>query len=376
MKKILFVLALFACQFCFSQENYLLIGTYTSGKSEGIYVYKFDSKTGDSKQVSSIKSSNPSYLVVSPNQKYVYAVNENADSTKYTVTGHIAAYSFNKATGTLSFINKQESGGQHPCYVAIDKTGKWVFAGNYSSGSVAVLPVKTNGSLDSAIQTIQHEGRSVVEGRQDDAHVHATVLSKDNKTLYVPDLGVDKVMLYNFNNKTGKLTEAGLPYTISEPGAGPRHFDIHPTGKFGYLMEELNGTVNVFEMFKDGSMESIQTVSALPRDYDGPIGSADIHVSPDGKFLYASNRGESNSIGIFKINQQSGMLVWVDAQSTLGKSPRNFNFDPTGNLLLVANQNSDEVVIFKRDKETGLLEDTGKRINVPNPVCIKWISSK
>jgi 6-phosphogluconolactonase len=128
MKKILFVLALFACQFCFSQENYLLIGTYTSGKSEGIYDIKFDSKTGDSKQVSSIKSSNPSYLVVSPNQKYVYAVNENADSTKYTVTGHIAAYSFNKATGTLSFINKQESGGQHPCYVAIDKTGKWVFA--------------------------------------------------------------------------------------------------------------------------------------------------------------------------------------------------------------------------------------------------------
>lgn len=376
MKKILFILISLAGQFCFSQENYLLIGTYTSGKSEGIYVYKFDSKTGDAKSVSSIKASNPSYLAVSPNQKYVYAVNENADSTKYTVTGHIAAYSFNKATGTLSFINKQESGGKHPCYVAIDKTGKWVFAGNYSSGSVAVLPVKTNGSLDSAKQTIQHEGRSVVEGRQDDAHVHATVFGKDNKTLYVPDLGIDKVMLYNFNNKTGKLTEASLPYTISEPGAGPRHFDIHPNGKFGYLMEELNGTVNVFEIFKDGSMESIQTVSALPREYDGPIGSADIHVSPDGKFLYASNRGESNSIGIFKINQQSGMLLWVDAQSTLGKTPRNFNFDPTGNFLLVANQNSDEIVIFKRDKETGLLEDTGKRISVPNPVCIKWISSK
>jgi 6-phosphogluconolactonase len=376
MKKIIYTLVFLSGQFCFSQENYLLIGTYTSGKSEGIYVYKFDSKTGDAKPVSSIKASNPSYLAVSPDQKYVYAVNENADSTKYTVTGHIAAYSFNKATGTLSFINKQESGGKHPCYVAIDKTGKWVFTGNYSSGSVAVLPVKANGRLDTAKQIIQHEGRSVVDGRQDDAHVHATVLSKDNKTLYVPDLGMDKVMLYNFNNKTGKLTEASLPYTISEPGAGPRHFDIHPNGKFGYLMEELNGTVNVFEMYKDGSMESIQTVSALPREYDGPIGSADIHVSPDGKFLYASNRGESNSIGIFKINQQSGMVVWVDAQSTLGKTPRNFNFDPTGNFLLVANQNSDELVIFKRDKETGLLEDTGKRISVPNPVCIKWISSK
>jgi 6-phosphogluconolactonase len=376
MKKSLTLYFLFTTLISFSQENYLLIGTYTSGKSEGIYVYKFDSKSGDAKAISATKSSNPSYLAVSPNQKFVYAVNENADSTKHTVTGHVAAYSFNKTTGTLSFINKQESGGKHPCYVAVDKTGKWVFAGNYSSGSLAVLPAKANGSLDSATQIIQHEGRSVVEGRQDDAHVHATVLSNDNKTLYVPDLGMDKVMLYNFNNKTGKLTEAALPYTISEPGAGPRHFDIHPNGKFGYLMEELNGTVNVFEMFKDGSMESIQTLSALPREYDGPIGSADIHVSPDGKFLYASNRGESNSIGIFKINKQSGMVVWVDAQSTLGKTPRNFNFDPTGNFLLVANQNSDEIVVFKRDKETGLLEDTGKRINVPNPVCIKWISSK
>jgi len=376
MKSLFYFIALIIfSQQVFSQENYLLVGTYTSGKSEGIYVYKFNSTNADAKSVSSIKTSNPSFLAVSPNQKYVYAVNENADSTHHTVTGHIAAFSFNKANGQLSFINKQQSGGKHPCYVTIDKTGKWIFAGNYSSGSLAVLPVKANGSLDSAKQIIQHEGHGVVEGRQDDPHVHATVLSKDNKTLYVPDLGLDKVMIYKFDAKTGKLKEADMPFSLSEPGSGPRHFDIHPTGKIAYLMEELTGTVTAFNVYKDGSIESIQTASALPREYDGPIGSADIHVSPDGRFLYASNRGESNSIGIFKINAD-GTLLWQDYQSTLGKKPRNFNFDPTGNFLLVANQDSDEIVIFKVNKQTGLLTDTGKRINVPNPVCIKWISAK
>ena len=360
----------------FSQENFLLIGTYTSGKSEGIYVYKFNSQNAESKFISTAKTSNPSFLAVSPSQKFVYAVNENADSTRYTVTGYISAYSFNKSTGQLSFINKQESGGKHPCYVAVDKTGKWVFAGNYSSGSVALLPVKSNGGLDSAKQVIQHEGSSVVEGRQDEAHVHATFLNASNKTLYVPDLGMDKLMIYKFDSKKGKLVAGDLPYVITEPGTGPRHFDIHPSGKYGYLMQELTGTVSVFNIYPDGSMESIQDISGLPREYDGAVGSADIHVSTDGKFVYCSNRGESNSIGILKVNQQTGMLVWVGDQSTLGKTPRNFNFDPTGNYLLVANQNSDEIVVFKRNKETGMLTDTGKRINVPNPVCIKWITTK
>jgi 6-phosphogluconolactonase len=287
----------------------------------------------------------------------------------------VSAFSFNKANGQLNFINKQESGGKHPCYVTVDKTGKWVIVGNYSSGSLALLPANADGSLEPARQTIQHEGSSVVEGRQDDAHVHAIVLSRDNKTLYVPDLGTDKLMLYKFDAKNGKLAEADMPFALSEPGAGPRHLAIHPTGKMAYLMEELSGTVNVFAVYKDGSVESVQTISALPREYEGPVGSADIHVSPDGKFLYASNRGESNTIGIFRINAD-GRLTWLGHQETMGKKPRNFNFDPTGNYLLVANQDSDEIVIFKVNKQTGLLTDTGKRINTPNPVCIKWISLK
>lgn len=364
-------LSLFSQQ---SKEQYLLVGTYTSGKNDdGIYVYKFDTETGDSRPVSSVKTSNPSFLAISPDQKYVYAVNENADTTRFTVTGHVAAFAFDKATGKLSFLNKQESGGKHPCYVAIDKTGKWVFAGNYSSGSLAVLPVKPNGSLDTAIQVIQHEGSSVVEGRQDDPHVHSTFLSPDNKTLYVPDLGIDRLMIYKFNGKTGKLAEGNMPFMIAEPGSGPRHFDIHPNGKYGYLMQELTGIISVFRILKDGSLESVQDISGLPPEYIGPVGSADIHVSPDGKFLYCSNRGESNTIGILSINPSTGMLQWVGDQSTMGKTPRNFNFDPTGNFLLVANQNSNEIVIFKRDKQSGLLTDTGKRITVSKPVCLKWV---
>ena len=356
-----------------SKDQYLLVGTYTSDKSEGIYVYKFNTETGENSFVSSVKTSNPSFLAVSPNQKYVYAVNENADSTRFTITGHVAAFSFDKTNGQLTFINKQESGGKHPCYVSVDKTGKWVFTGNYSSGSLAVLPVKSNGSLDPATQVMQHEGSSVVEDRQEGPHVHATFISPNNKMLYVPDLGLDKVMMYTFDLKSGKLKENDPPFVMTEPGAGPRHIDIHPNGKYAYLLEELTGAVSVYSIEKDGYLSLVQNISGLPRDFVGTVGSADIHVSPDGKFLYCSNRGESNTIGIFSINKSNGQLLWVDAQSTLGKTPRNFNFDPTGNFLLVANQNSDDIIIFKRDKETGLLTDTGKKINVSKPVCLKWI---
>ncbi len=357
-----------------SKEQFLIIGTYTSGTNDGIYVYKFNTETGENSFVSSVKTSNPSYLAISPNQKYVYAVNENADSTRFTVTGHVAAFSFDKKTGKLNFINKQESGGKHPCYVSIDKTGKWVIVGNYSSGSLAVLPARSNGSLDSAVQVVQHEGSSVNSERQEAPHVHATVLNKNNKTLYVPDLGLDEVKLYNLDNKTGKLKEFVPPFIATEPGAGPRHIDVHPNGKYAYLMEELTGSVSVYEIEKNGYLTLAQNISGLPRDFDGAVGSADIHVSPDGKFLYCSNRGESNTIGIFGINKSNGQLEWIDHQSTLGKTPRNFNFDPIGNFLLVANQNSDEIVIFKRDKETGMLTDTKKRINVSKPVCLKWAS--
>ena len=349
-----------------SKEQFLIIGTYTSGTSDGIYVYKFNTETGQNSFVSSIKTSNPSYLTISPNKKFVYAVNEDDP-------GNVTAFVFNKPNSRLLQVNQQPSHGKHPCYITIDQNGKWVIVGNYSSGTVAVYPVNKDGSLGNATDTVLHEGSSVNSERQETAHVHATVLNTNNKTLYVPDLGMDKVMLYNLDNKMGKLKEFSTPFVMTEPGAGPRHIDLHPNGKYAYLMEELTGAVSVYKIEKDGYLSLLQNVSGLPRDFTGTVGSADIHVSPDGKFLYCSNRGESNTLGIFSINPANGQLFWIDHQSTLGKTPRNFNFDPTGNFLLVANQNSDEIVIFKRDKQTGLLTDTGKRINVSKPVCLKWM---
>ena len=348
------------------KQSYLLVGTYTGDKSEGIYVYSFNYQTGDAKYVSHIKSSNPSYLAVSPDNKFVYAVNEDKP-------GKITAYSFNKNSGTPTELNTQPSHGDHPCYITTNSNGKFVIAGNYSSGTVSVYPVKKDNSLDTAIQVIQHSGSSVNKERQQSAHVHATVLSKDNRYLFVPDLGMDKVMMYNFNAVTGKLNPAKQAFAETMAGSGPRHIDFHPNGKYAYLMKELNGEVEVFS-FNAGKLKSVQTISSHPL-YDKSIkASADIHVSPDGKFLYCSNRGASNTIAIFKINPADGKITSTGFQSTLGIAPRNFNFSPGADFLLVANQDSDNIVIFKRNKQTGELTDTGKRIEVGNPVCIKWIN--
>jgi len=368
MKKIGYYILLLAFPLTgFSQEYYLLIGTYTRGKSEGIYVYGFNAASGDITYVSKTTAANPSYLAVSPNEKYVYAVNEDANDK-----GSISAFSFNKQNGTLQYIDKQSSGGDHPCYVAVHKTGKWVLAANYTGGSFSSLPVMANGTLGVA-NTIQHTGHGVNTDRQEKPHVHSTVFSPDHKYIFVSDLGIDKVMIYSFNEGNGKSTPAKLPFMATPPGSGPRHFTFAPSGKFAYLTEELSGTVSVYR-YQKGTLHFVQRISSLPADYTGTRSGADIHVSPDGRFLYSSNRGQSNTIAIFSINAPNGTLTPVGWQSTLGEVPRNFNIDPTGNFLLVANQESDTIVIFKRDKKTGLLTDTGKRIQVGNPVCLKWMT--
>ncbi len=356
------------------KEHYLVVGTYNSLKSEGIYIYKFNSQDGSATEVGHIKTSNPSYVAISPNEKFVYAVHEIARDGK---GGEVAAFSFNKKTGTLTFINQQLTGGDHPCYVEIDKTGKWVIVANYTSGSFSVLPVNTDGSLGVATITIQHTGSSKNPDRQKGPHAHCAKLSADNHWLFVSDLGLDKVLIYAFDAATGKLTPAKTPFAATEPGSGPRHLTFHPNNKYAYLVEEMSGAVEAYK-YNNGTLKDIQSISTLPADDTGLIGSADIHVSSDGKFLYASNRGKegSNTIAIFKIDPATGMLKSVGHQSTLGNIPRNFNFDPSGNFLLVANQESDDVVIFKRNKQTGLLMDTGKRINVGKPVCLKWMAIK
>jgi 6-phosphogluconolactonase len=353
------------------QQSYLLTGTYTSGKSEGIYVFQFNSIDGLAKEVSHVKISNPSFVAVSPDERFVYSVVE--DAANNGKGGEITAFSFDKKTGTLTFLNRQPTGGDHPCYVSVDKTGKWVAAGNYTSGSLAILPVEANGGLGVATTIIKHEGSGLNKTRQASPHVHCTFFSPDNKFLFVPDLGIDKVMIYAFDENTGKLTAAKQPFAQSQPGTGPRHICFNHSNTFAYLIEELSGTIVTYK-YKNGKLTRKQRMSTMPAGDTSFAGSADIHVSPDGKFLYASNRAEANSIAIFSINQKNGNLALIGHQSTLGKTPRNFNFDPSGNFLLVANQNSDKIVVFKIDKETGLLTDTHNNIEVGKPVCLKWIS--
>lgn len=352
-----------------AQEKYMIVGTYDSPKSEGVYVYKFNSSDGTTKEVSHIKTPNASFVAVSPDEKFVYAVHE--DAPKSGVGGEIVAFSFNKSTGTLTYINKQASGGDHPCHVEVDKTGKWVFASNYSSGTLSVYPVNADGGLGKA-STIQHYGSGKNEQRQKGPHVHGAIISKDNKWLFVTDLGIDKVMIYAFDAATGKLTPAKKPFSETIGGSGPRLITFHPNNKYAYVIEELTGTVMAYK-YKKGKLDLQQRISTLAEGDTRFAGSADIHISPDGKFLYASNRADVNTIAIYSIDKK-GKLTSQGFQSTLGKAPRNFSLDPTGKFLLAENMDSDEIVIFNRDENTGLLSNSGKRIAVGKPVCIKWIS--
>lgn len=349
----------------------MIVGTYDSPKSEGVYVYKFNSDDGSATAISHIKTTNPSFVTLSPDEKYVYAVSETAPQDGKG--GNIAAFTFNKQAGQLTFINTQLSGGNNPCHIETDITGKWIFASNYTSGSLSVLPVNADGSLETAT-TIQHTGSGKDPIRQKSPHVHGAIISRDNKQLFVTDLGIDKVVIYSFDAITGKLSPSKQqPFAQSLPGSGPRLLTFHPDNKYAYVINELSGTIDVYA-YKNGMLKEKQHISSMVAGDNSFAGSGFIEVSPDGKFLYASNRAEVNNIAIYKLTKKGGKLILKDHQSALGKTPRNFSIDPSGNFLLCENQTSNEIVIFKRDKETGLLSDSGKRIAIGKPVCIKWAS--
>ncbi len=353
----------------FSQEYFLFIGTYTGSGSKGIYVYRFNAATGDAEWVSNTDSSNnPSYLALAPDGAHLYAVNETGGAQP----GQVSAYAFDRAGGKLSFLNAQPSGGDAPCFISIARGGRWAVVGNYTGGNIAALPVNADGTLQPYTQLIQHKGSSANKGRQEAAHVHAAVFAPGYNYLFSPDLGIDKVMAYKFDaNAKQPLQPAAAPFVKSPSGNGPRHFTFSPNKKFAYLIEELSGTVAAYA-YGAGKLRLLQRISTVPASYEGERGSADIHLSPDGKFLYASNRGDANSIAVFSV-APSGRLQLKGIQSTLGVHPRNFMIDPTGAYLLVANRDTDAIVIFKRSAKTGLLRDTGKRIEVPKPVCLKML---
>lgn len=353
-----------------TSKSNLIIGTYTQpGKSEGLYVYEFNSIAGElTYKARAAGIVNPSYLTISDDQQFVYAVNETGRETP----GGVSSFKFDALSGELKFLNKVNSMGDDPCYISIDKKGENVFVGNYSGGNLSAFEVLPDGSLSEASQVIQHEGSSENKSRQEKPHVHSTVISPDHRYLFAADLGTDKVYSYRIRN--GNLKAHQPPFTEAAPGSGPRHLVFHPQGKMAYLIHELTGEVSVYD-YKKGVLYPIQSISMMTPDFKGKVGAADIHVSPDGKFVYASNRGDANELVIYSIGKD-GRLSLAGRQSTLGKGPRNFAIDPSGNYLLAANQNSDEIVVFKRDLKSGLLTDTGKRISIGQPVCLKFAAMK
>ena len=349
------------------EDQYLIIGTYTRTTSEGIYVYKFNTNTGDFSAISIAKGiKNPSFLTVSPNQKFIYSVGETDGD------GSVSAFSFDKKSGNLTKLNTQSSGGANPCHISIDKTGKWVLVGNYSGGNLSVLPVEADGLLGKPTQTIQHEGKGPNEARQEKAHVHSVNIAPNNVDVFVPDLGIDKVVTYSLDAKTGKLSEGNPAFTKVTDGSGPRHFTIHPNGKFAYVIQELSSTVTAFNYAK-GTLSAFQTISTLPKDSKENNACADIHISPDGKFLYGTNRF-FDAIVSYSIDPKTGKLTYIENVPVLGEIPRNFMITPNGKFVLVANQKTDNITIFKRNAATGKLTSTGKQIAVPMPVCLKMIS--
>lgn len=349
-------------------EYYLLSGTYTGGKSKGIYVHAFNTKTGIARELSVTDASNPSYIAASRDGRFVYAVHEDGQESG---GGKISAYSFDAMTGKLSLLNTQSTEGDHPCYVAVHPSGKLVVAGNYTGGNVSAFTVEPDGRLGRAT-SFQHSGSSVNKERQEKPHVHCTLFTPDGRQLLVTDLGIDQIIPYDVNAEFNQLSPSRSDKISVDPGAGPRHLTFDPAGKFAYLVEELSGTVVVYK-WKKGSLKKVQRLSTLAPGQKNFAGSADIRVSPDGRYLYVSNRADYNNIAIFRIDPKKGTLSLRGHQSTLGKAPRHMQFDPSGRFLLVGNQNSDQVVLFSYNPATGALQDTGNRIAIGKPVSFVWI---
>lgn len=369
MKKIYLLLFLL----CFgtsiqAQKNILnlVVGTYTNTcESKGIYVYEFNTKNAQirlKKRSDSIV--NPSYVTLSKNNKYMYTVIENGNDSK------VSALKFDSESGRMTAINTVDSKGADPCYIINDE--KNVIVANYSGGSISVFGKKEDGGLTEAKQVIQHYGKGANADRQEKAHVHMVYFSPDKKYLLSNDLGTDKIYTYTYNPTTSE------PLTIKDSvsitaGSGPRHLTFGKKGKFVYLLNELDGSVMSFK-YLDGKLTKVFETSTVNKDFTGAIGAAAIKLSPNGKFLYASNRGDANTISVFKIAKK-GELVLKEQTSTLGKGPRSFVIDPTGKFLLVAHQYTNNIVIFNINKNKGTLTDSGKSFDLCSPVCLIFSNS-
>lgn len=355
-------------------ENlFVYVGTYTNKSSKGIYLFELDMTSGALKPRGLVAEvSSPSFLAIHPNRRYMYSVNEGG-SFQGKPTGSVSAFSIDPKTGHLKMLNQESSRGSGPCHLVVDNLGKNVLLANYSSGSVASLPIQADGTVGEATGFGQHKGSSVNAQRQEGPHAHSIQLSPDNRFAFSPDLGLDKVMIYQFDAKKGTLTPNDPPAGVVAPGAGPRHFAFHPTGRYAYVINELNSSITAFNYDSErGALTELQTISTLPPEgFQGDNWPSEILVHPSGKFLYGSNRG-FHSIAIYEIDTDTGKLRFVGCQPTVGEWPRNFNIDPSGTFLLSANEHSDSIVVFRIDPQTGKLTQVGQPVAVANPACVKF----
>jgi 6-phosphogluconolactonase len=351
----------------------LYVGTYNEGdRDEGIYLIRMDQRSGHLRQVGSMKAgANPSFLAVHPNGRVLYAVNE---VTEYNgkATGAVSAFAIARDTGALTRLNEQPSEGGAPCYVSVDRGGRVVLVANYVGGSVAVLPIQTDGSLAAATHVVQHRGTGPNKERQEAAHAHCILTDPSNRFALAADLGVDRVLVYRLDLDKKTLQQTTDGNAVMRPGAGPRHLAFHPSLPFVFVANELDSSVTTLRFGKEsGALSPLQTRSTLPPGWTGANYPADIHVASSGRTLYVSNRGH-NSIAVFSVARSTGALALEQVMPTGGDWPRNFSLDPTGRWLLVANQRSGSVVVFERDPESGRLTPTSQRIALPSPVCLRF----
>ena len=358
-----------------AHEYFVYFGTYTRQDSKGIYAYRFQPATGKLTSVGLVgETENPSFLTIHPNHRFLYAVNEISNYQGESA-GSVTAFSIDAKTGSLTSLNRVSAHGTTSCHLVVDKTGKSLLVANYGTGvSLAAFPIKPDGSLGEASATITHAGSSIGP-RQKGPHAHSVNLSADNRFVLVPDLGLDQVMIYRLDPAKGTLTANDPPFVPVTKGSGPRHFAFHPNGRFSYVLSEMGSQVSVFSYDSaGGTMKELQTISTLPKDFSGTNNSAEVFVHPNGKFLYASNRGH-DSIAVFAIDPQ-GMLTLTEHVSTQGKIPRGFAIDPTGAYLLAANQNTNNAVLFKIAQQTGRLTATGDDLKIPSPVCVIFMPAQ
>jgi 6-phosphogluconolactonase len=348
------------------------VGSYAKPSEPGIHIFKLDLHTGAFTPVgSSTGVSNPSFVAVHPSRKFLYAVAETGDFGAKN-TGAVAAFSIRSDNGTLQLLNQVSSEGQSPCYVTVDKEGKNALVANYSSGSIACVPIREDGTLKSASAAIQHSGSGSNPQRQAGPHAHSINLDQANHFAFAADLGLDKILIYKYDPAAGNLVSADEPFVSVPPGSGPRHFAFHPSGRFAYACGEMTSTVIAFSYDPaKGMLKELQVLSTLPEPVKGNS-TAEVQVHPTGKFVYVSNRGH-DSIAIFTVDPASGLLTAAGHVSTGGKTPRNFGIEPTGKYLIAANQGSDSLIVFRIDPVTGKPEPTGQKASVPKPVCVKFL---